>query len=73
MNHNREMSREEIRAFLQASEGVQFAGQKKKEVYTWVNGLLRAQRWELLGRADRGLVRRYMEKMTGLSRARSRV
>jgi hypothetical protein len=69
MNHNREMSREEIRAFLQASEGVQFAGEKKEEVYNWVNGFLQAQRWEQLGRADRGLVRRYMEKTTGLSHA----
>jgi len=69
MNHNREMSREEIQAFLQASEGVRFAGEKKEEVYNWVKGFLQAQRWEQLGRTDRGLVRRYMEKMTGLSRA----
>jgi transposase InsO family protein len=63
------MSREEIRAFLKASDAVHFEGQRREEVYAWVSGCLEAQEWDQLGRGDRGLVRRYMEKMTGLSRA----
>jgi len=62
------MSLDEIRAFLKASEAVHFAGEKK-EVYAWVSGCLGEQKWDDLGRTARGLVRRYMEKMTGLSRA----
>ena len=69
MNHNPEMSLEEIRAFLKASGGVQFAGENREEVYGWVKGFLRGQRWEQLGRTGRGVVRRYLEKMTGMSRS----
>jgi transposase InsO family protein len=63
------MSLDEIRAFLKASEAVHFEGEKKEDVYAWVSGCLREQIWTELGRTARGLVRRYMEKMTGLSRA----
>lgn len=63
------MSLEEIRAFLQVGDAVHFAGQKREEVYTWVEARLRGQRWDELGRTARGLLRRYLEKMTGLSRA----
>jgi transposase InsO family protein len=63
------VSLEQIRAFLEASEEVQFAAQQKEQVYAWVERTLREQGWNGLGRASRGLVRRYLEKMTGLSRA----
>ena len=63
------MSLDEIRVFLKASEGVHFAGAKKEDVYAWVSGRLEEQNWAELGRTARGLMRRYMEKMTGLSRA----
>src|SRR5208283_2403408 len=39
--------------------------------YGWVNQTLRQQGYERLKRRSRGLVRRYMEKMTGLSRAQT--
>jgi transposase InsO family protein len=63
------MSLEQIRAFLEASEAVEFAGQSREETYQWIEQTLRAQDYGRLGRADKGLVRRYVAKMTGLSRA----
>jgi transposase InsO family protein len=63
------VSLEQIRAFLEASDEVQFEAQDKKQVYAWVERTLREQRWSELKRSSRGLVRRYLEKMTGLSRA----
>ena len=63
------LSLEEIRAFLEASEEVGFKGRNRDEVYLWVNQTLRGQRYQELKRNGRGVVRRYMEKMTGLSRA----
>ena len=63
------LSLEEIRAFLEASEEVGFKGRNRDEVYLWVNQTLRGQRYQELKRTGRGVVRRYMEKMTGLSRA----
>ncbi len=58
-----------MRAFLKAGEAVHFEGERKEEVYAWVGACLGHQNWDELGRTARGLVRRYMEKMTGRSRA----
>lgn len=62
---------EQMRAFLEASEGVGFKGRKREEVYGWVDQTLRQIRFEDLKRSGRGLVRRFICKMTGLSRAQS--
>jgi transposase InsO family protein len=63
------LSLEEIQAFLEASGEVGFRGGNREEVYAWMNHTLRGQRYQELKRSGRGLVRRYVEKMTGLSRA----
>jgi transposase InsO family protein len=63
------LSLDQIREFLQASNDVSFEAQERKEVYGWIESVLREQKWRLLKRCDRGVVRRYLEKMTGLSRA----
>ena len=69
MQAGERLSLEQIRAFLAASDGVQFEGRNREEVYGWVDQTLPRQGYEELGRTGRGLVRRYLEKMTGLSRA----
>ena len=63
------LSLEEIQAFLEASEEVGFEGRNRDEVYAWVNETLRGQRYQESKRSGRGVVRRYIEKMTGMSRA----
>ena len=63
------LSLEQIRAFLEASDEVGFKGRNREEVYSFVTETLRQQRYHELKRRSRGLVRRYLEKMTGLSRA----
>jgi transposase InsO family protein len=63
------LSLEEIRAFLKASDEIHFEGQNREEIYGWVNQTLRQQRYDERGRTGRGLVRGYVGKMTGLSRA----
>ncbi len=65
------MSLDEIRAFLEASNELGFKGWKREEVYGWVNQTLRQQGYQRLKRSGRGLVRRYVQKMTGLSRAQT--
>ena len=69
MNDNEKMSLDQIRAFLEASEGARFQSTDKREMYEWVNRTLRQQNYEKLKRRAKGLVRRYIAKMTGLSRA----
>jgi len=63
------MSLEDIRAFLEASDEVEFKARNKEDLYDWVNQTLQQLHYRTLKRNDRGLVRRYVAKMTGLSRA----
>ena len=65
------LSLEQIQAFLKGSGAVGFKGQNREEVYGWVNQTLRQQRYEELKRSERGIVRRYVETITGLSRAQT--
>ena len=69
MQAGERLSIEEMQAFLDASEAVQFEGRKRMEIYAWVDRLLRAQQYERLARRAKGVVRQYAQKMTGLSRA----
>ena len=63
------MSPEQMRAFLEASAGIGFEGRNRKEIYDWVRETLIGQQYAIRGKADKGLVRSYVGKMTGLSRA----
>src|SRR5271163_5122228 len=62
-------SLEQIRAFLAGSGEVRFAGQRREEVYGWVEQTLVRHHYASLGRTDKGLVRSYIARMTGRSRA----
>lgn len=63
------MSLDQIRAFLDANKAVEFKASSQRELYEWTTRTLCAQEYAGLGRSDKGLVRRYIAKMTGLSRA----
>jgi transposase InsO family protein len=69
MNDAEKLSLEAIGRFVEASEDVQFEAQDRQQLYDWVEQVLVGRQYALLGKAARGLVRRYIEKMTGLSRA----
>jgi transposase InsO family protein len=61
----------EIEAFLGASESVRFVGCGRAEIYGWVERLLCYHEYPLQKRRTKGLLRAYIERMTGLSRAQS--
>jgi transposase len=63
------LSLEAIGRFVEASEDIRFASQGRQQVYGWVERVLVQQEYGLQGNAARGLVRRYIEKMTGMSRS----
>lgn len=69
MKGGERLSLEQIRAFVEASGEVEFQGRDQEEVYAWVNETLQEHGYRKLGRAGKGLLRRYVAKMTGLSRA----
>lgn len=63
------LSLEEIRRFVAASEGLQFESRDREQVYSWIERVLVGQEYANQGKVARGLLRRYIEKMTGMSRA----
>ena len=65
-----EVKLEEIRKLLEASEGIRFAGVKRAQVYDLIELVLCEQEYARQGKSSRGLLRRYIEKMTGMSRDR---
>jgi transposase InsO family protein len=69
MDSSEKLSLEQIRGLLEASGEVQFQAKDRRELYEWVNQTLRHQDYGRLKRDGKGLVRRYVAKMTGLSRA----
>ena len=69
MDDSQAISLEQIRAFLAGSGEVRFAAQRREEVYGWVEQTLVRHQYASLKRADKGLIRRYLARMTGLSRA----
>ena len=71
MDDGEKQSLEQIRALVEASGEVQFHSQDRRELYEWVNRTLRQQDYGRLKRGGKGLVRRYIAKMTGLSRAQA--
>jgi hypothetical protein len=70
MDDAEKLSLEAIGQFVTASEDIRFEAQDRQQRYGWVKEVLIGQGYAQLGKAARGLVRRYIEKMTGLSRAR---
>ncbi len=63
------LSLEAIGWLVEGSEEIRFESQNRQQVYGWVEQVLVQQEYARQGKAGRGLVRRYIEKMTGLSRA----
>ena len=69
MQGGEKLSLEQIRALLEASQEVRFAGHSREEIYDWVGKTLREHDYAKQGREAKGLLRSYLAKMTGQSRA----
>src|SRR5579872_4169842 len=71
MQNAESLSRDQIQQFLRSSEPIEFASSGRDERYLWVERVLVAQKYRGLGKGERGLVRAYLRKVTGLSEAQS--
>jgi DNA-binding transcriptional ArsR family regulator len=60
---------DQIRAFVEGAQGLDFAAPAREEAYDWIAGELRRFQYPHLGKVARGWMHRYLEKVTGLSRA----
>jgi hypothetical protein len=64
-----QLSIEQMREFLQGSRQLTFARQGRAAVYQFLERVLQARRYDRCTRAEKGVVRAYLAKLTGLSRA----
>lgn len=71
MHAAEQLSLDQIQEFLKASEGIRFEGKTREQIYGWVEKVLVHHQYQQQGRRVRGLLRLYVEKMTGLSRAQA--
>jgi hypothetical protein len=69
VHESEQLSLDQIQEFLRASEGIRFEGKTQEQIYGWVEKVLVHHQYLKQGRGERGLLRCYLEKMTGLSRA----
>jgi hypothetical protein len=69
MENGEHLSLEQVQAFLTGNEEIGFKARNRSELYEWTQRTLCAQTYPSLHRSGKGLVKRYVEKVTGLSRA----
>ena len=67
MQGGEKLSLEQIQALLKATIEVRFAGHSRKEMYGWIESTLNEHGYRKQGRKGKGILREYIEKMTGLS------
>jgi hypothetical protein len=60
---------DEIRAFLDGATALDFKVPSRDEAYDWIEGSLHQLGYRRLGKADKGLIREYLAKVSGFSRA----
>jgi transposase InsO family protein len=61
------LTQEQIQEFLKGSRPIEFTGQNRAELYEFVQRVLVAQEYAVQGKKQRGAVRAYLSKVTGMS------
>jgi hypothetical protein len=69
MNDARLQTLEQVEQFVESSQAIEFEGIKTQEKYQWIEEVLRKFKYPRLKRKGKGILRLYMEKVTGYSRA----
>ena len=69
MKDARVMSMEKLQFCLNSSDSLKFNGHSRTETYAWIEKTLRQYKYLACPRAEKGLLRQYLQKMTGLSPA----
>jgi hypothetical protein len=68
MNDSKLSSIVEVKRFLQESELIEFKKRSRKEAYQWVEETLKRFDYLYLGKKEKGLIKKYLKKVTGYSR-----
>lgn len=68
LNDKKIPSLDDVRTFLAGTLEMEFSIQDKDERYRWIEQTLRRYKYRMLGRIDRGVILRYVERVSGYSR-----
>src|SRR5712691_8689130 len=60
---------DQIREFVEGSRSIGFSAPKREAIYEFIERVLKSQQYRRISRGQKGIVRRFLVKMTGLSRA----
>ena len=69
MNDEQLQTLEQVRQFIEGSREVEFEGVNTKEKYKWMEEVLKKFRYFRLRKEGKGLIRRYIIKVSGYSRS----
>lgn len=69
MQNVERLTLDQIGEFVEGSRAIGFSAPKREAVYQFIERILKSQKYRRLGRGQKGIVRRFLVKMTGLSRA----
>ncbi len=69
MNDEKLNTVEQVKQFLEGSEALEFGGASIEERYWWIETVLVRFKYSRLRRDEKGVIRRYIEKVSGYCRA----
>lgn len=69
MNDSHIVSIAQIKQFIKVDSAIKFKAVSKKEQYKWIDDALTKFRYFGLRKKDKGIIRKYIAKMTGLSQS----
>jgi hypothetical protein len=69
MNDEQLQTLKQVKDFIKGSQKVEFRGLNAREKYTWIEEVLKRFRYPKLQKEGKGLIKIYLLKMTGYSRA----
>ncbi|HEY86415.1 MAG TPA: hypothetical protein G4O06_00025 [Dehalococcoidia bacterium] len=68
MNDGQLQTVEQVKQFLEGSEALEFRGLTVEEKYKWMEARLVRFSYTRLKKAEKGVIRQYIQKITGYSR-----
>jgi hypothetical protein len=69
MNDEQLQTLEQVRSFIKGSQEVEFRGLNAREKYNWIEEVMKRFRYPKLHKEGKGLIKSYLVKVTGYSRA----
>jgi hypothetical protein len=69
MNDEQLRTLEEVRCFIEGSQTIEFRGTNTLDKYLWTEEVLKRFRYPKLNKENKGLIKNYLLKITGYSRA----